>query len=75
MSALKERIIKNVSGLENKIDLQHILDYLSFLKEKEEWDATLEILRDKKTMKRIKKGLRDIKHGKVYDFDEIKRHV
>jgi hypothetical protein len=32
-------------------------------------------LKDKKAMKRIKQGLDDIKHGRVYDFDEIKRHV
>jgi hypothetical protein len=75
MSALKERIMENISRLESQHDLRCILDYLNFLKEKESWEATFEILKDKKTMSRIKKGLNDVKHGRVYDFEVIRRHV
>jgi hypothetical protein len=75
MSALKDKIMKNISGMESQTDLKSILDYLNFLKEKEDWDATFDILKDKKTMSRIKKGLNDIKKGNIYSFEAIKRHV
>ena len=75
MSTLKQKILKNANHIENKNDLQSVLQYLNFIHDKEAWGATMEILKDKKSMKKIKQGLDDMKNGRVYDFDVIKRNV
>ena len=75
MTALKDRIIKDLAQLESKSDLQNILAYLNFLKEKEEWDETLEIMNDKRQMKKIKQSLADIQNGDVVDFADVKEDV
>lgn len=37
------------------------------------WEATLEVMSDIKLMKDIKKGLEDIKAGRVVSWEEVKR--
>ena len=43
--------------------------------EYEGWKETNEILADKKLMKAIKQGEKDIKEGRVYDWDEVKKDL
>ena len=42
-----------------------VLDFMSYLETKSEWDETMEILKEKKTMSGIKRGLAQIKRGEV----------
>lgn len=43
--------------------------------EYESWKETLDILSDPGLMKAIKKGEEDIKKGKVYDWDKVKKEL
>ncbi|MFH1959314.1 MAG: type II toxin-antitoxin system prevent-host-death family antitoxin [Patescibacteria group bacterium] len=36
---------------------------------------TLEVLSDKETMKNIRQGLKDIKKGDVYDWEDVKKEL
>lgn len=44
-------------------------------REYESWKETEEILADKVAMKEIKEAEEDIKKGRVYDWEEIKREL
>lgn len=39
------------------------------------WEATLEVMSDSKLVKSIKKGLDDIKHGRVTPWEEVKKEL
>lgn len=43
--------------------------------EYESWKETNEILSDSQLMKAIKEGEEDIKKGKVYDWEEVKKEL
>ena len=43
--------------------------------EYESWKETNEILADKKLMKAIKEGEEDIKAGRVYDWEDVKKEL
>lgn len=43
--------------------------------EYDSWRETNEILADKKLMKAIKQGEKDIKAGKLYDWEEVKKEL
>ena len=43
--------------------------------EYESWKETEEILADRKLMKAIKQGEKEIGEGKVYDWDEVKKEL
>ena len=43
--------------------------------EYESWKETNEILADKELMRAIKKGEKEVKEGKVYDWDEVKKEL
>lgn len=51
------------------------LDFLEYIKDREEWEATNEILNDTEMMKGILKGKDDIKKGRWKKWTEIKRNV
>lgn len=44
-------------------------------REYEGWKETNEILADKKLMKAIKQGEKDLKEGRMYDWDEVKKEL
>ncbi len=43
--------------------------------EYESWKETNEILADKELMKAIKEGEEDIKKGRVYDWEDVKKEL
>lgn len=44
-------------------------------REYEGWRETNEILADKKLMRAIKEGEEDIKKGRVYDWEDVKKEL
>lgn len=46
-------------------EIEEVLNFIGYLKQKEDDEATKEILSDKKFMKSIKKGLADLKAGRI----------
>jgi hypothetical protein len=51
------------------------ISFLEFLEEKECWEATKEILRDKGLVASIRRGKADIAKGRVRPWREIKKNV
>lgn len=48
---------------------------LMSVREYEGWRETNEILADKKLMKAIKQGEKDIKEGRLYDWEDVKEEL
>ena len=74
MSSIRLRaheIIDNIS--EKKI--AQILDFLEYLKIKEEAEATKDIVTDKALYAAIEKGLQEVKEGELIDFESVKEDV
>jgi len=51
------------------------VSFLEFLGEKESWEATQEILKDRALMASIQRGKEDIAKGKVRPWRGVKRNV
>lgn len=39
------------------------------------WEATIDVMSDSKLVKSIKRGLDDIKHGRVTPWEEVKKEL
>jgi len=53
--------------------LEEALSYLNYLRFKEEWEATEEILRDKKLMQSWRRGKRQAERGQTIPLGELKQ--
>jgi hypothetical protein len=73
MTAVQKNAVNIISKLSEK-KLKDALDYLSYLNDKDEWEATQELL-DTKILYEIKEGLNQIKEGNYVYFKDIKRNV
>ena len=51
------------------------LDFINYLREREEWDATAELLSDKKLLMDYKAAREEIKKGNTIKWKDIKRNV
>jgi hypothetical protein len=74
MSSLRikaHEIIENIS--DKKIN--EAVDFLEFLKVKEELEATNEILNDKTLLAAVRKGLKDIEDEELVNLDDIIENV
>ncbi len=74
---LKERAVTTLNELSDD-RLQVALDFLEYLKEKEEWEATLEILSDSETMAAIREAEEDWESGRMDRFvslEEVRKRV
>jgi len=66
-----KRLIDNLTIDKAKL----ILNLIEYLNEKEEWEATKEILSDREMMENIRKSEEDLKAGRMNEFipwDEVK---
>ncbi len=73
METLYSRSIDLINHLpKNKIN--EAFNYLSYLKDKEEWEATYELI-SPEILKEIKNGIEEINSGKYIDFNDIRRNV
>jgi hypothetical protein len=52
-----------------------VLDFIDYLREREEWEATDELLSDKKLLRDHKKAREEIRKGKTVKWRSIKRNV
>ena len=55
--------------------LSEVLDFLEYIKDREEWEATWEVIRDKKFLEGVQRGKRDIEEGRWRRWEEIRRDV
>jgi PHD/YefM family antitoxin component YafN of YafNO toxin-antitoxin module len=52
-----------------------VLDFIDYLKEREEREATVELLSDKRLLRNYKKARKEIRKGKTVKWRSIKRNV
>lgn len=75
--ALKKQAKKSVEELSEE-KLRVVIDFMDYLKGKEEMEATLEILSSHELMEQIREAERSIKKEKLDDFipwEKVKRNV
>ncbi len=71
---LKEKAYKIIDAIsDNK--LAEIIDFLEYVKLKEEVEATNDILNDKKMLEAIQSGLKQYENNQLVDFEVIKFEV
>lgn len=71
---LREKAHKIVDIISKK-KLAEVIDFLEYLKIKEEVEATNEILDDKKFLESIQKGLVQLEKGELIDFEDVIKNV
>jgi hypothetical protein len=71
---LREKAHKIVDVISEK-KLAEVIDFLEYLKIKEEVEATNEILDDKKLLESIQRGLIQIEKGELVDFEDVVKNV
>ena len=52
-----------------------VLDFIDYLKEREEWEATVELFSDTRLLRNYKKARKEIRKGKTVKWRSIKRNV
>ena len=73
MEALYDNTIRLVNSL-SADELKAAYSFLSYLKDKVEWEATME-LNSPEILSEIKQGLNDLKSGNYVEFSKIRRNV
>lgn len=63
--------IETLSGKKARV----ALDFIDYLREREEWEATAEVLSDKKLLRDYKAAKEEIKKGKTVKWKAIKKNV
>jgi PHD/YefM family antitoxin component YafN of YafNO toxin-antitoxin module len=71
MCARRERAHQIIDSLSDT-KIGEVLDYLEYIRIREELEATQEILDNKKLMESIEKGLAQFRAGEVISLDELK---
>ena len=71
MCVLRERAHRIIDSISDK-RIEQILDYLEYIRIKEELEATEEIVNDHKLMASIQKGIQELKAGEIFSLDEMK---
>ena len=75
--AIKKEVKKTLDELSEE-KLRVAKDFLGYLKEKEEWEATLEILSSHELMAQIEETEKAIRNGRLDEFsswEKVKRDV
>jgi hypothetical protein len=70
MSTLRNKVHEIVNNISEK-KLAEIIDFLEYIKIKEELEATNELLNDQKLLEMLQKGLIQYKNNELVDFDHI----
>lgn len=76
-TALKREAKKAIEELSDE-KIKVAIDFMDYLKEKEEMEATLEILSSRELMAQIEEAEKAIKKGKLDEFipwEKVKRNV
>ena len=72
------QLVEDASSLARKTYISvkgQVKAVLMDVNELESMEATMEILSDPKTMEAIRQGEKDIKAGRVYDWEDVKKDL
>ncbi|AAM25207.1 putative transcriptional regulator [Caldanaerobacter subterraneus subsp. tengcongensis MB4] len=70
---LKNKVKEIIENLQEE-ELAEVIDFIEYLRFKEEKEEN-EILNDVELIESIKRGLKDIENGDVYDFEDVFKNV
>lgn len=71
---IHQRLKSTLTGL--PIDkLEQVADYAEYLRSREEWEATMEILNDPGMKRDVDEGRKQVIEGKTRSWKEIKKSV
>lgn len=70
MSNLLKNRLKEVIDKLSEDELTEVVNFIEYLKFKDEKEEN-EILNDVELMESIKRGLKDLENGDVYDFEDV----
>ncbi|MCB2290052.1 hypothetical protein LGK97_09760 [Clostridium sp. CS001] len=74
MMPLREKAHEIIDAISEK-RVAEVIDFLEFLKSKEELEATNEILNDSSIMESIRKGLKEIRNDDLVDLEDVIENV
>jgi hypothetical protein len=74
MKSARKIAIKLLEDLPEE-KLKDTITFLRFLQQKEEWEATEEILSDKKLKTAWEKGKKEVQAGKTEDWENVKKRL
>jgi hypothetical protein len=74
MSTIKRIAMRLLDSLPEE-KLKETITFMKFLQEKEEWEATEEILKDKKLTSAWKKGEKEVEEGKTENWEGVKKRM
>lgn len=74
MKSVKKIAIKLLDDLPEE-KLKETITFMKFLQQKEEWEATEEILSDKKLKAAWKKGKKEVENRETEDWEGVKKRL
>lgn len=74
MKSVKKIAIKLLEDLPEE-KLKETINFMKFLQQKEEWEATEEILSDKNLKAAWKKGKKEVENRKTEDWEGVKKRL
>ncbi len=74
VSEYKNKVAEGLRQLTPR-QVKEVFDFMTYLRIKEEWEATQEVLSDKDLLKSIQRAERDVKAGRVKAWEEIREDV
>ena len=73
-SKLQKQAMTLIERLPKK-KLKAAIDYMTYLYDKEAWDATHELASDPEIVKSLKQAEADVKAGRLKSWDDVKQDI
>ena len=71
---LKGQALALIDRLERR-KLRTAVDFLSYLQDREAWEATWELINDPRIVASLRRSKEDVRKGRVKAWRDVKRHV
>ena len=72
--SLQQQAVELIEQLSTE-KLKAVVDYLSYLQDKEAWEATQELMGDPEIAKSLKRAEADVKAGRLKRWEDVRRDV
>lgn len=73
-ASLKQQAVRLIEQLSNE-KLRTVVDYLTYLHDKEAWEATYELASNPEIVKSLERAKADEKAGRLKSWDDVKRDI
>ena len=72
--SLQQQAVELIEQLSTE-KLKAVVDYLSYLQDKEAWEATQELMSNPEIAKSLKRAEADVKAGRLKRWEDVRRDV